>query len=81
MVAIIKLADHPRRKALMDNLTDALAPGQLEREARKRIAQQHEEKVERYRSQIKFYVALLAGAAGENATDEWLTQCMSKGVK
>jgi hypothetical protein len=81
MVAIIKLADHPRRKALMDNLAGALAPGQLEREARKRIAQQHEEKVERYRSQIKFYVALLAGAAGENATDEWLTQCMSKGVK
>ena len=81
MVAIIKLADHPRRKALMDNLTDALAPGQLEREARKRIAQQHEEKVERYCSQIKFYVALLAEAAGENATDEWLTQCMSGGAK
>jgi hypothetical protein len=81
MSNVAKLSDHPRRKALMANLTDALAPGQLEREARKRIAQQHEEKVERYRTQTKFYAALLAEAAGENAADEWLTQCMTRGVK
>jgi hypothetical protein len=81
MSVVFKLADHPRRKGLMANLEDALAPGQLEREARKRIAQQHEEKVERYRSQIKFYVDRLKEADGENAADEWLTQCMSRGVK
>ena len=65
---------------LTAKLRGALAPGQLESEARKRIARAHEEKVERYRSQIKFYATRLAEIDGDNAADEWLTQCMS-GIK
>ena len=80
-MSVVKLADHPRRRALTEKLQGANAPGQLEREARKRIAQQHEEKVERWRNQIMYYVTLLAESEGENAADEWLTQCMSSGVK
>jgi hypothetical protein len=35
----------------------------------------------RYRNQIRYAATRLAQIEGENATDEWLTQCMSRGVK
>jgi hypothetical protein len=76
---VVKLTDH--RKALMANLSGSLAPGHLESEGAKRIARDREKKIEGYRNSIKFYASRLAEAEGENAADEWLTQCMSGGVK
>jgi hypothetical protein len=75
---VVKLDDH---RPLTARLRDVLAPGQLESDKAARIRQVREYDVGRYRSQIKYAATRLAQIEGENAADEWLTQCMSKGVK
>ena len=81
MSNIAKLADHPRRQRnkLLDRLK-AVTPGQLESDERERKEKVREYDVGRFRNQIKYAAARLAELEGENAADEWLTQCMSRGV-
>jgi hypothetical protein len=75
---IFKLDDH--RKDLTARLR-AVTPAQIESDKRERVARMRELDASRYRNQIRYAATRLAQIEGENATDEWLTQCMSRGVK
>jgi hypothetical protein len=75
---IFKLDDH--RKDLTARLR-AVTPAQIESDKRERVARMRELDASRYRNQIRYAATRLAQIEGENATDEWLTQCMSGGAK
>jgi hypothetical protein len=75
---IFKLDDH--RKDLTARLR-AVTSAQIESDKRERVARMRELDASRYRNQIRYAATRLAQIEGENATDEWLTQCMSRGVK
>jgi hypothetical protein len=59
----------------------AVTSAQIESDKRERVARMRELDASRYRNQIRYAATRLAQIEGENATDEWLTQCMSRGVK
>jgi hypothetical protein len=75
---IFNLDDH--RKDLTARLR-AVTSAQIESDKRERVARMRELDASRYRNQIRYAATRLAQIEGENATDEWLTQCMSRGVK
>jgi hypothetical protein len=75
---IFNLDDH--RKDLTARLR-AVTSAQIESDKRERVARMRELDASRYRNQIRYAATRLAQIEGENATDEWLTQCMSGGAK